>query len=95
MPPWLPRRRGIVYASGLAELACAAGLWHPTTRRTAGLATAALLLLVFPANIQMALDARRASRARRWLAFGRLPVQAPLVWWAIRIAATADRRCAR
>jgi uncharacterized membrane protein len=83
----------LVYASGVAELGCALGLWHPTTRRPAALAIAGLLVAVFPANVQMALDTGGdASRTRRWLAYGRLPLQAPLVWWAMHIARTADQR---
>jgi uncharacterized membrane protein len=61
VPRVLPRRRGLVLASGVAELVCAAGLALPATRRTAGRASAALLVAVFPANVQMALDAVRAA----------------------------------
>ncbi|HEV7195449.1 MAG TPA: MauE/DoxX family redox-associated membrane protein, partial [Pedococcus sp.] len=48
VPSSLPRRRELIYASGVAELICAAGLLHPRTRRHAGWASAALLLGVFP-----------------------------------------------
>lgn len=92
VPRWLPRRRAIVYASGVAELSCAVGLWISATRRPAALASAGLFIAVFPANVQMAVDGRQGpSRARCWLAYGRLPLQAPLVWWALRVANT--RHC--
>ena len=51
VPRQLPFRRGLVYASGAAELACAAALIHPRTRRAAGWASAALLVSIFPANV--------------------------------------------
>ena len=87
VPRWLPAPRAITYASGAAEIACAAGLWPVATRRAAGLATAALFIVVFPANVSMAWDARhQPSRFRRWATYGRLPLQAPLVWWALRVA---------
>jgi uncharacterized membrane protein len=74
------------YASGVAELAVAAAVAHPATRRRGGLAAAALFVAVLPANVQMAHDWRRRSRAQRAIAYGRLPAQAPLVWWALRVA---------
>lgn len=74
------------YASGVAELAVAAAVAHPATRRTGGLAAAALFAAVLPANVQMAHDWRRRSPAERAVAYGRLPLQAPLIWWAVRVA---------
>ena len=74
--------------SMVAEIACAAGLLAPRTRRVAGIASGALLLAVLPANVQMALDAQRAVQRKGWsprrevMRTGtllRLPLQAPLV----------------
>src|SRR5664279_3141349 len=63
VPRRLPAPRGLVYASGVAELACAVGLVHPRTRAAAGWASAALLVGIFPANVQMAVtEGRRARR---------------------------------
>ncbi len=79
VPRWLPRRRAIVYASGLAELACAAGL--ATEASWAPVATAATLFGVWPANVQMAIDASRsdASLARRVMLWVRVPLQLPML----------------
>jgi uncharacterized membrane protein len=74
------------YLSGVAELAVAAAVAHPRTRRAGGLAAAALFVAVFPANVRMAADWRHASPAKRAIAFGRLPLQAPLVAWAWRVS---------
>lgn len=90
VPRALPRPRDLVLASGVAELACAAGLAVPATRRLAGPASAALLAAVFPANVQMAVDgvrglARHRSRGRAVRAavtLARLPLQWPLIRWA-------------
>lgn len=86
--------RALVLASGVAEIACAAGLLAPPTRPLAGWASAALLVGVFPANVQMSLDhGRRAQRKQTPQAKGafvaslvRLPVQWPLVRIALRAA---------
>jgi uncharacterized membrane protein len=87
VPRWLPARREIVLGSGVAELACAAGLLLPRTRPLAGWASAALLVGVFPGNVQMALDAQqRRGRARRVGTVARLPLQVPLVRAALRAA---------
>lgn len=91
VPRRLPRRRTLVHVSGAAELLCAAGLALPSTRRAAGWATAGLFLAVFPANVQMALDSKGRSTAYRAIAYARLPAQAPLVAWAVRVARVSAR----
>lgn len=88
MPSGVPRKIDVIRASGVAELACAAGLLAPPTRRLAGPASAALLVGVFPANVQMTVDAARVVADRgpsaqrvAWLAgtVARLPLQWPLI----------------
>jgi uncharacterized membrane protein len=69
-------------ASGLAEVACAAIVAHPSTRRRGATLAALLFVAVFPANLQMAWDSRHGSVRERVLAYGRLPLQLPLLWWA-------------
>jgi uncharacterized membrane protein len=87
VPRSLPGKpRTWTYLSGAAELAVAAAILHPRTRRLGGLAAAALFVGVFPANVKMAVDWRGAKPAKRAIAFGRLPLQVPLVLWARRVA---------
>ncbi|MFG2710852.1 hypothetical protein ACGFX2_09805 [Streptomyces goshikiensis] len=87
--PGTPRQW--TYASGVAELALAAGVAHPRTRRVAALATAAFFVGVFPANVKMAVDARRKSPTVRAVTVGRLPLQVPLVLWARSVSRGAGR----
>ncbi|HEX2701149.1 MAG TPA: hypothetical protein VHM89_13190 [Acidimicrobiales bacterium] len=94
VPRPLGHARFYVYASGVAELVGAALLAASRTRRAGGLLCAALLVAVFPANVQMALDGGApgatgllASPVVAWL---RLPLQGPLVWWAAMEARRAD-----
>jgi uncharacterized membrane protein len=85
MPRWVPAHREVIIGSGIAELACAAGLLHPATRGPAGLASAVLLVGVFPGNVKMALDASRsASTAYQVATLARLPLQWPLIRIALR-----------
>lgn len=80
VPHQLPARRALVYGSGAAELVCAAGLAIPRSRGAAGLASAALLAAVLPANVQMAVDVcRHRSTAAKVAAVARLPLQLPLM----------------
>jgi uncharacterized membrane protein len=89
VPPALPGpARGYTYASGVAELAVAGMLAVPRTRRLGGLAATALFVAVFPANVQMAYDWRRARPWKRAIAWGRLPLQGVLIAQALHVART-------
>ena len=89
MPRVLPpgSHRAIIYVSGVAELLCAVGLL--TRKPWAGTASALVLAAVFPANVQMALDSgsgRNAGLAdNRVLAWGRLPIQLPMMQAALAV----------
>lgn len=73
------------YVSGAAELAVAALVAVPRTRRLGGALALALFVAVFPANIQMAVDWSDRSWGQRLIAYGRLPLQVPLIWLAVRV----------
>ena len=94
MPRAVPDRchRPLIYASGVAELVCAAGLLRRT--RWASAASTAVLLGVWPANLQMALDAgsgrNEGAMDSAAVAWGRMPLQLPLLW-AARQARHATR----
>lgn len=78
--PGTPRQW--VLGSGVAELAVAALVAAPRTRRLGGRAATWLFLAVFPGNVKMAWDSRRKSARFRTIAFGRLPLQAGLIAWS-------------
>jgi uncharacterized membrane protein len=87
MPSWVPAHREVVVGSGIAELVCAVGMVLRPTRRAAALASAALLVGVFPGNVHMALDALKGeNRALQAAALARLPLQLPLIRGALRAA---------
>lgn len=73
------------YLSGAAELGVAAALASPRTRRTGGLLAAGLFVGVFPANVKMAIDWSDRPLWQRALAYGRLPLQIPMITTALRI----------
>ena len=90
VPTALPgSARTWTYVSGVAELAVAAAVAAPRTRRLGGLAAAALFAAVFPANVKMAVDARDQSKGEQLATVARLPLQVPLVIWALRVSRSA------
>lgn len=89
IPKWLPAHREVIGASGIAELVCAVGLLVPASRRAAGVASAALLVAVFPGNVQMTVDALAGTnRTRQAITLARLPLQLPLIRAAWRAGRT-------
>jgi uncharacterized membrane protein len=94
MPPYVPRHRELVYASGVAEIAGGLATMHPATRRAGSAWSIATLIAVFPANVHMAINADRYEQAVPGGAaalWARLPVQALFVAWAYA-AGDWDRR---
>jgi uncharacterized membrane protein len=84
VPDALPRKREIVFASGVAELAGGAGVLVPSTRRLAGWWLIATLLAIFPANVNMAVNAERFRVVPEPLLWARLPLQGALIAWVWR-----------
>jgi uncharacterized membrane protein len=86
MPPWLPQPRALVLLSGACQIAGGVGVLLPRTRRAAGWGLILLLLAVWPANLQMLLNARAsgAPAAAQALLLVRLPLQLLLIWWVWR-----------
>ena len=82
MPPWLPWHSFLVSISGVIEIVLGLLLIFNRTRKFAVWGIIALLIAVFPANIQMALDYYHTSNANLWIAIVRLPIQILLIWWA-------------
>lgn len=84
MPDVLPAHHELVLASGAAEIAGAALVVFPRTRRIGGVWLAATLVAVFPANVNMALCPDRYDSISPALLWARLPLQGLLIWWALR-----------
>jgi uncharacterized membrane protein len=82
MPLWLPYPLSLVYISGACEIVFGLLLIPPATRRIAAWLIIALLVAVFPANIQMMLNYWHRHDPQLWITILRLPLQIVLVWWA-------------
>jgi uncharacterized membrane protein len=92
MPDYLPAHHELVLLSGAAEIAGGVGVAFARSRRVAGLWLVALLVLVFPANVDMALHAERFRSIGPTLLWARLPLQGLLIWWVYRATRTDRER---
>lgn len=91
MPPYLPWHLFLIYLSGFFEIALGVLLLAPSYTRAAAWGLIALLVAVFPANIQMAINPQLypdISPALLWL---RLPLQAVFMAWAYWFTRPAEQ----
>ncbi|MEO5590637.1 MAG: DoxX family protein [Gemmatimonadaceae bacterium] len=88
MPPWIPHPMEMVYLSGVFELLGGVGVLVPRARKMAGIGLIALLVAVFPANVQMLGDALRSGASALSIIglFLRLPLQPLMIVWIYRAA---------
>lgn len=82
MPSWLGYHEALVLLSGIFEIALGLLLLSIKTRRLAAWGIIALLVAVFPANVQMMLNYLEAQNPNLWITIARLPLQILLIWWA-------------
>jgi uncharacterized membrane protein len=84
IPPWLPYPQEVVVISGICEIICAILILLPATRVFGSWCLIALLIAVFPANIQMSINYYKENNPAFWGTILRLPLQAVLIFWAYK-----------
>ena len=84
VPRWVGHEEAVVRWSGVVEIAAGALVAVPRTRRLGGWAALLTFIGVYPANIQMVVDAGRPHDAASAGAWVRLPLQLPMFAWAYR-----------
>jgi len=94
VPDPLPGHREIVYISGVAEIAGGLALLDRRSAPWAGWWLIAVLVAVFPANVNMAVNAERFRAVPEALLWVRLPLQALLIAWVWRASARPRSRSA-
>jgi uncharacterized membrane protein len=88
VPAPVPAKEAVA-VSGVAELAGAAAVLHPVTRRFGRWWLLGLLLAVFPANVHMAVNPEQIRgldlrKVPRWALWARLPLQPLAMLWVWR-----------
>jgi len=81
MPPYLPFHRALVIASGVIEIALGVLLLVPRSSRLAAWGLVALLIAVFPANVQL-FRHQELLPLPPLVHLLRLPLQGALILWA-------------
>lgn len=97
MPDYLGYHKELVIISGVLELMGAIGILVPRTRLLAGYGLIALIVAVYPANINMALHPERYEDISELFLYARLPFQflfVWFVWWAIAPERNANKPAA-
>jgi len=94
MPPYLPLQEELAYISGILEVLGALALLFSRTRRIAGYSLIILLVMIFPANIHMAIHPEYFPNFTPFTIYMRLPLQFLFISWvywaAIRKKARGD-----
>ena len=87
-PGWVLFVDALVFATGAVEIVAGLALFGRRYRAQVGLAVAAYFVLVFPANVYVAVAGVEESLPglldASWYPWVRLPFQALFVWWALR-----------
>ena len=85
LPPWVPAAEALVLVTGVVEIGLGAALLlRQPWRRRAGLALAAYLVAVFPANVYVAVAGIEVEgQPGGWYPWLRLPFQVLFVAWAL------------
>jgi uncharacterized membrane protein len=93
MPSYVPWHLAMVYVSGAAEIAGGTGLLMPPLRRAAARGLVALLIAVFPANVNMAMHDIQVTQTpiSEVLLWARLPMQGLLIWWLLWCTSESPR----
>ena len=82
MPPYVPMHVTMVQISGVAEVVLGVLLLVPQTTAMAAWGLIALLVAVFPANVQMALRPQTFPEFQPTALWLRLPLQVVMIAWA-------------
>lgn len=85
VPKYLPAPKTLVLVSGIVETICGILLVIPQTQNLGAYLTIALLIAVFPANIEMTRLYYVKKKRGLWITLLRLPLQILLIWWAYKL----------
>ncbi len=81
IPDYLGYHKELVAISGLFEILGALGILVPQTRLLAGYGLIALIIAVYPANINMALHPKEFTEIAEFLLYIRLTFQILFIWF--------------
>jgi uncharacterized membrane protein len=83
MPDYFKHKPFLVYASGVAEIACGAALFFESLKNFAIYGIVAMLVLFLTVHINMLKGEREAHGIPKFILILKLPIQFLLIWWAL------------
>lgn len=97
MPPFLPGPSALVAISGAAEIMGGLGVIFTFSRKAAGWGLIALLIAVFPANLQAVANGMviNSWSVPPWILWARLPFQLLFIFWVYRTCLTQSGGASR
>jgi len=81
IPPYLPLRYELSFIAGFFEILGAIGLLFAKTRKPSGYGLVVLLIVIFPANIHMAIHPEYFPKYSPLSLYLRLPLQVLFIAW--------------
>ena len=84
VPSWIGHEKAVVQWSGVAEIASGVLVAVPKTRKLGAWLTLLTFIGVYPANIQMAINAGKPHDFESTAVWLRLPLQFPMFAWAYK-----------
>ncbi|MFZ9030432.1 MAG: hypothetical protein EP302_10130 [Bacteroidetes bacterium] len=81
MPAWIPSRKGMVYLSGVLEIALGAALFFPRANEPALYGIMILLVLFLPVHTHMLRNEKASMGLPSWVLLLRIPLQGLLIYW--------------
>ena len=82
MPRYIPYHKALVAISGIIEILLGILLLIPAFSSLAAWGIIALLITIFPANVNHLTSAKPGKGPPLWVLYVRLPLQGVLIWWA-------------
>ncbi len=95
MPAYVPLPGAMILISGVAEVAGGLGIVIPRLRRYAAWGLIALLVAIFPANLNVALNGWEGVTIPLWVLWIRLPLQFALIAWVYFSCLSSPERGAK
>ena len=85
MPSYIPWHSSLVWISGVAEICGGIGILLRPVKLVAGWGLVALLVAVFPANLNVAMNGWPGVELPTWSLWARLPFQIIMIWAVYRV----------
>ena len=93
VPDWVPYPDGVIFLTGILEIAGAIGILLPHTRRVTGICLCLLFAAMFTANVKASREGLTIAGSPVTALFLRLPMQILfiwLAWWSTRVRTRRD-----